>query len=68
MAMEGLLYTEKHGLLQWRLLRGGRGGPSCSVNFIKTKTFTNLKVIIFRHYTKYIQMSPNNLLKHTVLE
>jgi hypothetical protein len=42
----------------WRLLRGGRGGPSSSVNFIK-KLFLNIKkVIILRYnYTKYLHIT-----------
>jgi hypothetical protein len=34
---------------QWRLLKGGRGGPSSSVNFIKivTLTLTNISFLYY---------------------
>ena len=53
---------------QWKLLRGGKGGPS-SVNLIQIKKVSLLEKLSFLDKTILnIFTSPNNWLKHTVLQ
>jgi hypothetical protein len=41
-------WGEPEDVHQWRLLRGKKGGPSSSVNFVKRKIVKYKKGILFR--------------------
>jgi hypothetical protein len=66
--LNGMSLRKQRGVIQWRLLRGGKGASTSSVNFIQIKIVCEtLKKSSFLDKTILnIFMSPNNGLKHTV--